>query len=298
MGRAPRRSRVPVLLALLALTIAPAQAGAVSLTLPSVGPATVETTSDTATIIVPVMPFGLAASWKVEYGLTTAYGGATAPVSVPLAGGIAQMRTTITGLAADGRYHYRSLLSGPWTIPVVMPDATFDTATAVIGIDDGDLGEITSLGMEDDGGDTPGAGTTPTPATPAPVMPTPARTSTLPAKPATPAPTPTTTSAAGPRATVTARARTIAIALSGSPTAVTLKLPTRAVTRARLVITTAGRTRTARLQGSRTIRIGTARARVRAGRIVISRLPAKTTALRLTLSTGTITARQVTATAS
>lgn len=292
MGRAPRRSRVPVLLVFLALTIAPAQAGAISLTLPTVGAATVETTADTATITVPVMPVGLSADWHVEYGLTTSYGGSTAPLPVPLTGGLAQMRTTITGLAADGHYHYRSVLTGPWTVPVVTPDATFDTATAVIGIDDGDLGGITSLGTDGDGGgdDAPGTGTPPAPATSTPT-PTPT------IIPTTPARTPTT-SIAGPSATVTARAGTVAIALTGSPTSVTLKLPVRAATRARLAITTAGRTRTARLKGSHPIRIGTARALVRAGRILISRLPAKTTAVRLTPSAGTtITARQVTATA-
>ncbi|WP_445149682.1 hypothetical protein [Baekduia sp. Peel2402] len=286
-----------MLLALLALTIAPAQAGAMSLTLPTVGAAAVETTADSATITVPVMPLGLSANWHVEYGLTTSYGGTTVPISLPLTGGLAQMRTTITGLAADGHYHYRSVLSGPWTVPVVTPDATFDTTTAVIGIDDGDLGGISSLGIDDGGGDdyTPGTGTTPTLAT---QVPTPTPTSAPTITPATPVRTPAP-SVAGPSAIVTARAGTVAIALSGSPTSVTLKLPARAATRARLAITTAGRTRTARLQGSRSVRIGSARARVTTGRIVISRLPAKTTAVRVTPSAGTtVTARQVTATAS
>lgn len=277
------------------LTIASAPASAIGLPVPSVGPATVETTADTATITVPVMALGLAADWHVDYGLTNAYGSMTGPIALPLTGGIAQMRTTITGLAADGRYHYRSVLSGPWTVPVVTPDATFDTTTAVIGIDDGELGGgddgtggTTSLGTEDAGETT--AAPAPAPTSAGPVTPTPSTT------PATlPAPAPSAT----PRAIVTARGGTLAIALSGSPSAVTLKLPARAATRARLAITTAGRTRSARLQGPRAVRIGSARALVRTGHIVISRLPARTTSLRLTPAAGTrISARQVTATAS
>ena len=284
------------------LAIVPADAGAVGLPVPSVGPATVEATSDAATVTVPVTPFGVSSSWQVEYGLTTAYSAASAPIAIPLTGPLTPMTTTLTGLLADGHYHYRSVITGPWTMPLVTADATFDTATAAVAVDDGIVG-IESGGDDGqgstsvqgvDGGDAPGPGApAPAPGTPTRTMaPTPATTPARTPSPVLPRPS------TAPRASVTARGGAVAVALSGAVRAVTLTLPARATVRARLSVTTAGRTRSATLRGTRVVRIGAARAVVRGGRIRVSALPARTTALRLTPSAGiTLTARQATATA-
>jgi hypothetical protein len=73
----------------------------------------------------------LDASWHIEYGLTTAYGSATAPQTTPGSTvGPAAVSAPLPGLKANTTYHYR-LVASNGVGPAQGADSTFTTARDV-----------------------------------------------------------------------------------------------------------------------------------------------------------------------
>jgi PKD repeat protein len=92
------------------------------------GPASA-VSSGGATVTGGVSPNGVATSYLVEFGTTTAYGHSTAPSSAGAGTGTVPVRLTLSGLAPRTRYHYRLVaMSGGGT--GVGSDHTFTTRPA------------------------------------------------------------------------------------------------------------------------------------------------------------------------
>jgi hypothetical protein len=103
--------------------------------LPAPGASTGDATgisSNGATVSGSVSPVGVATSYLVEFGTTTAYGHSTAAFSVGSGIGTASVKVMLSGLAPQTTYHYRLVaMSAGGT--AVGGDRTFTTAQALSG---------------------------------------------------------------------------------------------------------------------------------------------------------------------
>ena len=94
-------------------------------------------TSSGASVAGVVTPGGAAASWRVEYGTTAAYGSTAAGLPVTGSGFVGEaVGVTLGGLAPATTYHYRVAASHAYGSGVG-GDATFTTASVLI--DDGGI---------------------------------------------------------------------------------------------------------------------------------------------------------------
>jgi hypothetical protein len=86
-------------------------------------------TSSAATISGTVAPNGVATTYHVEFGTTTAYGQSTAPVSAGSGTSAVAVSATLAGLRSDNVYHYRLVATSAGSTSVGS-DATLRTARA------------------------------------------------------------------------------------------------------------------------------------------------------------------------
>jgi hypothetical protein len=111
------------------LAIIVAAAAAVGAPIVTTGPA-VDVSTSSATVTGTVDPNGLATTYQVEYGTTTAYGFATGTRAIGADSGPVRVREPLTGLQPNTAYHYRVVASNASGV-VKGADATLHTAVPV-----------------------------------------------------------------------------------------------------------------------------------------------------------------------
>jgi hypothetical protein len=107
---------------------------------PSIGEVQVTSiTSTEATVGAEVYPHAEGATYRVEYGLSNAYGSSTTEASISAQHGPAGIQAQLTGLIPDSEYHYRIMATNS-TGSEKSSDATFTT---------GETGAVGSQGLPD-----------------------------------------------------------------------------------------------------------------------------------------------------
>ena len=95
------------------------------------GVSVANTTSTSATVSAEIYPHGEVATYRVEYGLSNAYGSSTPEASISAQHGPASIQAQLTGLAPNSEYHYRIIATNS-TGSEQSLDATFMTSEMTV----------------------------------------------------------------------------------------------------------------------------------------------------------------------